>query len=70
MQAQPECPLSIPQLEIVKWLSFGKTYCDIAEIVGVSRKAVSRRMDRAYPATGTATPQGIVALALRKGWIQ
>ena len=67
---QRECPLTEHQLEIVKWLSFGKTYSDIADIVGVSRKAISRRMDRAYPVTGTGTPQGIVAMALRKGWIQ
>lgn len=67
---QTDCPLTEKQIEIVSWLSHGKTFGEIAEFLGISRKAVSNRMDRAWVATGTRNRHGIVAMALRKGWIE
>lgn len=67
---QRECPLTNEQIEVVRWLSYGKTYTDIAELLSISRKAIYRRMDRAWIASGTFNKTALVAMALRKGWIQ
>lgn len=64
-----ECPLTEQQLEIVRWLSFGKTYSEAAEFTGISMKAAQRRVERAWVSTGTRDKTGLVAMALRKGWI-
>lgn len=64
------CPLTAQQKEIVHWLSLGKTGMEIEEIIGISSRAIQRRIDRAYQATGASTRYGLVALALRKGWIE
>lgn len=64
------CPLTPAQIEVVQWLSHGKNYSDIAEIIGATSKAIYRRMDRAWVSTGTQNRHGIVAMALRKGWIE
>ena len=47
----------------------GKTGEEIGEILGISRRAVERRLDRAKELTGTLNRHGIVGLCLRKGWI-
>lgn len=65
-----ECPLTETQIEIVKLLADGKTYTDIEQFLGIKRGAIYRRMDRAFIRTGTLNVQGIVALALRRGWIK
>lgn len=63
------CPLTPPQIETVLWLSRGKTGEEIGAILGISRRAVERRLDRAKELTGTLNRHGIVGLCLRKGWI-
>ncbi len=68
-QASQPCPLTAPQIETVLWLSRGKTGEEIGEILGISRRAVERRLDRAKELTGTLNRHGIVGLCLRKGWI-
>lgn len=65
-----ECPLTSEQIEVVRWQSHGKTYSEIAEIMGISPKAAIRRIERAWRATGTFNKTGLVAMALRNGWIQ
>lgn len=67
---QRECPLTDHQIEVVQWLSYGKTYTDIADLLSISRKAIYRRMDRAWVATGTFNKTALVAMAIRRGWIQ
>jgi len=64
-----DCPLTAQQLEIVRWLSLGKTYSETAEFTGISMKAAVRRVERAWISTGTKNKTGLVAMALRKGWI-
>ena len=64
-----ECPLTEQQLEIVRWLSHGKTYSETAEFTGISMKATQRRVERAWISTGTKNKTGLVSMALRKGWI-
>jgi len=63
-----ECPLTEQQLEIVRWLSHGKTYSETAEFTGISMKATQRRVERAWISTGTKNKTGLVSMALRKGW--
>ena len=65
-----ECPLTEPQLEVVRWLSQGKTYSEIAEIEGCSLSALQHRTARAWDKTGTSNTTGLVAMALRRGWIE
>jgi DNA-binding CsgD family transcriptional regulator len=65
-----ECPLTNEQIDVVRWQSHGKSYREIAEILGISPKAAVRRVERAWQTTGTFNKTGLVAMALRKGWIQ
>ncbi|QEP29890.1 hypothetical protein HYP99_gp103 [Sinorhizobium phage ort11] len=65
-----ECPLTEPQLEVIRWFSYGKTYEDIASILNCTVKAVNRRMERAWQSTGTFNKTALVAMALRQGWIE
>ncbi len=64
-----ECPLTNEQVEAVRWLSYGKTYSEAAEFMGISMKATQRRIERAWRVTGTFNKTALVAMALRKGWI-
>lgn len=64
-----DAPLSEKEIELIRWLSYGKNLDEIAEIVGTSRKALANRLDRAWDATGTSNRTALVAMALRKGWI-
>ncbi|MGX5719906.1 helix-turn-helix transcriptional regulator [Shinella zoogloeoides] len=68
-QVPQGCPLTPPQLETIRWLSLGKTGEEIGEILGISRRAIERRLDRAKAVTGTYNRHGIVGFCLRKGWI-
>lgn len=63
-------PLTPQQKEVVEWLSHGKTFGEIAIILDVSYKAVTRRMERVWINTGTSNRHGIVAMALRNHWIE
>lgn len=65
-----ECPLTEPQLEVVRWLSLGKTYEEAAEILGCGLSGLQHRIARAWKNTGTCNATGLVAMALRKGWIE
>jgi DNA-binding CsgD family transcriptional regulator len=64
------CPLTDSQIEVIHWLSLGKTSAEIAVILGINEKAIARRIERAWLITGTHNRAGLVALALRKGWIE
>ena len=68
--AKSDCPLTPNQLEIVTLLSFGKTSEEIGMILGVSRRAIERRLDRAWRASETYNRASLVAKALREGWIE
>lgn len=64
------CPLTDSQIEVIHWLSLGKTSAEIAVILGINEKAIARRIERAWLITGTHNRPGLVATALRKGWIE
>jgi DNA-binding CsgD family transcriptional regulator len=64
------CPLTDSQIEVIHWLSLGKTSAEISVILGINEKAIARRIERAWLITGTHNRPGLVALALRKGWIE
>lgn len=65
-----ETVLSPKQVEIVHWLSLGKTSDETAEIMGVSRFTTKSHIIKARYATCSATVASLVARALREGWIQ
>lgn len=65
-----ECPLTAKELECVKWLSEGHTAAEIATFVERGLPAVQTRIIRARTKTGSATAASLVAVSLRKGWIQ
>lgn len=64
-----DCPLSSKQIEIVQLLADGKTQTDIAEITGRARNTIHRYVCRCYEAAGAYNMHGLVAMAIRKGWI-
>lgn len=66
---QRECPLTNEQIEVVRWLSYGKTYSEAADFIGISIKAAKRRVERAWLVTGTFNKTALVAMALRQKWI-
>lgn len=65
-----DCPLNPDQLEIIKWLADGKLHEEVADLVGVSRTIVWRRTCTAKNLAGAATTASLVAMSLRKGWIE
>jgi len=70
VQTELQTPLNKSQMEIVRWLADGKSYPEICEILVKSKTYVVRRMKEAYDKTGTHNPHGLVAISLRRGWIQ
>ncbi len=65
-----ECPLTHKQIEIIRWLADGKEQVEIAEIMGSARNTITRHVSRAHQAVGTFNMHGLVAMSLRKGWIE
>lgn len=64
-----ECPLTQKQIEIIRWLADGKEQVEIAQIIECSRNRITRHVSRAHQAVGTFNMHGLVAMALRRGWI-
>ncbi|MFK3847910.1 helix-turn-helix transcriptional regulator [Agrobacterium pusense] len=65
-----DCPLSETELRVVRWLSDGKDCQDIAIILERSKMTVTRHIASSYNKTGTHNMHGLVAFALRKGWLE
>lgn len=65
-----KCPLSSKQLEVVRFLADGKTQTEIAIITKRARNTITRYVQRCHTNSGTFTMHGLVAMALRNGWIQ
>lgn len=65
-----ECALTPFQLEVVRWVSQGKTQRDAAELMGVSYCSVTKSLQKAFQKTATFHMPHLVALSLRKGWIE
>lgn len=64
------CPLGIRQLEILRWLSLGKSADETAVIMGISTHTVNDYMGKAMRKAGMNKATGLVGMALREGWIQ
>lgn len=67
--------LSLPvltslQLKVVELLADGKRYETIAEMMSISQQAVKQHVFRIYNLTGTDSPGGLVAWAMRNGVIE
>ncbi|ASJ58976.1 response regulator transcription factor [Sinorhizobium meliloti] len=68
---QRECPLSRRELSIVHLMSLGMTAKEIARETATSPNTVSSHIVTAkLKAGGKMTATGLVATALREGWIQ
>lgn len=63
------CPLSEKESEVLRWLSLGKTLGETAEIVGIHHMTVARRIRTAREKTGDYVLHGLVARAVRNGWV-
>lgn len=56
--------------QVIELISIGKTNEEIGMILGISSRAVARRIDRAWSITNTHTRTHLACKALREGWIQ
>lgn len=64
-----DCPLTTRQVEVTQWLAEGKIAAEIADILGIAQQTVQRHILNARAICGAAKDTGLVAMALRKGWI-
>lgn len=64
------CPLTEKELTVIKWLADGHTVPEIAEFEHRLKAGIHARIVKSRNKTGTATAAGLVALALRRGWIR
>lgn len=64
-----ECPLTEKELRVVRLLADGKDCQDIALILDRSKMTVTRIIASTKNKTGAGNMHGLVAMALRRGWI-
>lgn len=64
-----DCPLTEKELACVRWLADGHHAHDIADIASRSIWTIRKHIENAHDKTGSATSAGLVAMALRRGWI-
>lgn len=64
------CPLTSKELECIKWLSEGHMVPHVAEIMGLKKQCIQKRIFVARGKAGAATIASLVAVSIRKGWIQ
>lgn len=64
-----ECPLTEKEINIVKLLADGHHAYEIADRTSRSIWTIRKHIENAHDKTGHATSAGLVAMALRKGWI-
>jgi len=65
-----QCQLSEGQVDVLRWLAEGKKADETSSILGISVSTVNMRIHLAKNRTGASTSAGLVAMAIRKGWIQ
>jgi len=65
-----DCPLSEKELACVKALADGRKAVEIADLSRRSIWTIRKHIENAHEKTGLATSAGLVAMALRRGWIQ
>lgn len=64
------CPLSERQLEAVRKASEGKITKTIAHEMGTSLNVIGQYLHISRLKAGTETTTGLVAKAIREGWIE
>jgi len=64
------CPLSSRQIEVVWWMAEGKTAAEIGMILGITTYTVQTYIASAKDSAGAHKETALVAIALRKGWIE
>lgn len=64
-----DCPLTVVQLETLSWLVQGKTSVEIAQIRGVSTRAIEYQLNAVRQKLGANTTIQSVAIALDQRWI-
>jgi DNA-binding CsgD family transcriptional regulator len=64
-----DCPLTKGELECIECLSEGHNVPDVADMMHLSRWTVQSRVRDAKEKLGAGTAAGLVAIAVRKGWI-
>lgn len=70
-RARAQAKLTDDEVEIIKWISLGKTNPDIATIMGVPGDwAVAKRVTRILEKIGVPTRPAAVRWALRNGVIE
>lgn len=65
-----DCPLTARELECVGWLAAGKIDVEQAEIMGITKYTVRRLLQNARIRAGVVNGPALVAMALRKGWME
>ena len=60
-----ECGLTAREGEVLRWLTYGKTNCDIGEILEVSPRTVQKHLQHLYAKLGVENRASAVAKAFR-----
>jgi DNA-binding CsgD family transcriptional regulator len=62
-------PFTKRQWECVLWASYGKTSSETGVITGYNSRSVERRLKEAMERADVVNKTGLVAKAIREGWI-
>lgn len=65
-----DCPLSPAEMRVLIFLSNGMAHKDIAAELDRSEMTITSHVRSSFQKTGTFNRHGLVAMALRKGWIK
>lgn len=65
-----DCPLHPRAVEAIRWLSFGKTFRETADLMKVKPMTIHRHLVKAKDAAGASNTIALVSAAIRKGWVQ
>lgn len=66
----PQCPLTPRQVDVLSWVSEGKTDSEIGHILSISSETAHKHVERAKAKLGVTTRTQAVAVALRSGYIR
>jgi DNA-binding CsgD family transcriptional regulator len=61
--------LSSREVDILRWISYGKQYSEIAELMNTTSNAINQQAYNILNKLGAHTAAGAVGIALRKGVI-
>lgn len=67
---KPNLTITDFERQVIELVSVGKTNEEIGMILGISSRAVARRIDRAWSVTNTHSRTQLACHALRQGWIK